>query len=74
MVAIENLKSKRRKLSDGSIGRGLTLAMQLSIWDIIQGVLEGRGINSTTLQTLNQNKSNEEYIDILLTVSYIKLY
>lgn len=70
MVSIENSRNKRRKLSDGSIGRGLTLSMQLSIWDVIQGVLEGRGINPTSLIVLTENNDNEEFIDVLLTVSW----
>ena len=66
MVAIEN-KSKRRKLSE--CGRGLTLSMQLCIWDVIQGTMEGRGISPTSLQILNEHKYNEKFVDLLLAVS-----
>ena len=68
-VAMETSKNKRPKLESGISGRGLSLSTQLCIWDVIQCIVDGKGVKPTSLNTLSSSDDNKDIIDYILTVS-----
>ena len=68
-VAMETSKNKRPKLESGISGRGLSLSTRLCIWDVIQCIVDGKGVKPTSLNTLSSSDDNKDIIDYILTVS-----
>lgn len=68
-VAMETSKNKRPKLESGISGRGLSLSIQLCIWDVIQCIVDGKGMKPTSLNTLSSSDDNKDIIDYILTTA-----
>ena len=68
-VAMETSKNKRPKLESGISGCGLSLSTRLCIWDVIQCIVDSKGVKPTSLNILSSSDDNKDIIDYILTVS-----